>query len=132
VRRPATWLALAILATGLSAMPATAKKKPGPNPADTQRAITLLLAMAEEPIPSSSSCYGRYGGDGPPKVKDMLGMELASLSRGQNKVAGHCTAQRCAISIAHHFGEDVSSADVSFDVEGGRGQPNSLTCVLTP
>jgi hypothetical protein len=126
-------LALVLFAMTLIAIPAMAKKKPGPHPADTQKALTFLLAMSEQAIPLTSSCYGSFGVDRPPKVKDLLAMEFASLSRGQNHVLGKCSGEpnlRCTVSIAHSSGEDVSSADITFDIKDGR--PDGLECVLTP
>ena len=127
------YLVLASVAVLLLAVPAVAKKKPGPHPADTQKALNFLLAIANQPIPATSSCYGSFGGDEPPKVKDLLAMELASFSRGQNSVSGKCSGEpnlRCGISISHSSGEDVSSAEITFGVKEGR--PDALQCVLTP
>lgn len=106
--------------------------------AGSQRAMTALLAASDEVIPASSSCHGLFGGESPARVKDLLAMELATLSRGRNVVTGHCDpadagdGAQCAISITHDFGEDVSSADIRFRTQAGRADAQSLACVLTP
>ena len=106
--------------------------------AGSQRAMTALLAASDEVIPASSSCHGLFGGESPARVKDLLAMELATLSRGRNVMTGHCDpaeagdGAQCAISITHDFGEDVSSADIRFRTQAGRADAQSLACVLTP
>jgi hypothetical protein len=82
-------ISLAPLAIGLwcalFAQPASAKHRAG-----SQRAMPALLAASDEVIPASSSCNGLFGGESPARVKDLLAMELTTLSRGRNVVTGHC------------------------------------------
>jgi hypothetical protein len=62
-------------------------------------------------------------------------MQLAYLYRGKNVIKGRCRGAgnaRCSLTISHAFGEDVSSALISFDVKNGKAQVETLSCVLTP
>ncbi len=130
--RAAALVALALLAQG-----ADARKGLKAESDASQRAVSLLLAIADEPIPTGSSCQGRFGNDGPPRVRDLVAMELATFSRGKNTLVGRCTgaagqAQACHVAITHEFGEEASSADIRFQAQDGRAVASSLTCVLTP
>lgn len=102
---------------------------------DTQRALRYLLAASEITIPRSSSCQGSFGYPPPPHIKDLVSMELASMSGGENGVRGKCTAKsgtQCSVSFSHSSGEDVSSAEIDFQVRNERLVPGSLYCVLSP
>ena len=126
-----------VLCCGLCSQPVAAKPTKIDRAA-SQRAMTALLAASDEVIPASSSCHGLFGGESPARVKDLLAMELTTLSRGRNVVTGHCDpadagdGAQCAILITHDFGEDVSSADIRFRTQAGRADAQSLACVLTP
>jgi len=128
---------VAIFLMGLAAIGgyALAKKSIDDSQQRAQRALALLLMSSAELIPAESSCQGIYGGEVPPKLKDLLAMELASLSRGKNSVTGTCgrgDPMRCTVAISHSFGEAVSSADIKFSVKAGRLDMDSLECILTP
>ncbi len=124
--------AMAILAAFGPPLDST-HKKPKPNSEDTQKVLTVLLASSEEEIPEASTCNGRFGQTGRARMKDLLAMELASLSGGSNSVAGTCASETsCALRISHAFGEAVSSANIRFKVKTGRVDMESLSCVLTP
>jgi hypothetical protein len=128
----------ALLFTLCLASTATAKKSLKGNGEASGRAITALLASSEEVIPVESTCHGAFGGSGPAKVHDLLGMELATLSRGTNTMSGACHAEgsarseACHVAITHQFGEEASSADIRFRALEGRADVSTLSCVLTP
>lgn len=124
------WRWLGLLALGL-AWPAWAAPEAA-NPEDTSKALQALFAIANEPIPKSSTCFGVYGPGGPPKVRDFLAVQFAALGGGANTVAGKCSASRCEVSLRHAAGEDVSSADVRFELLWGRADLRTLQCVITP
>jgi hypothetical protein len=108
-------------------------RKPTQKPESTQKALTFLLASSEEEIPAGSSCHGLFGQDGPPRVRDLMAMELSSLFRGNNSIAGKCDQDKsCSVKISHELGEAVSSAEISFKVKDGRVRLDSLSCILTP
>ena len=104
----------------------------------SQRAVSSLLAAADEVIPAASTCHGAFGGSGPAKVRDLLAMELATFSRGTNTFVGACKASTagpalaCHVAIAHEFGEEASSAEIRFQAKDGRALVSSLDCRLTP
>ncbi len=103
-------------------------------PDDTEKALNLLLAATNITIPPNSSCNGQYGQKGPPKLKDLLAMELAGFNRGQNIISGSCqgTAEKsCNISISHRYGEDVYGAEIRFRINSkGVIDINTLTCIM--
>ncbi len=101
--------------------------------ADTTMALRSLLMLSHRTIPKSSSCFGDYGQRGPPKVNDLLAVQLSNLSAGHNAIRGACAHQRCSLRITHDGGsEDVSSAEIRFTVNAGRANISSLQCVMTP
>lgn len=102
------------------------------DPEATTRALRRLLAIADAPIPKTSTCFGDYLQAGPAKVADLLAVELAYLYSGENVIKGGCEQNRCAISITHSAGEDVSSAEIRFSLRRGKAQASSLQCVITP
>ena len=62
-------------------------------------------------------------------------MQLAYLYRGKNVIKGACRGNsdtQCSLTISHAFGEDVSSAVVSFKLKDGKVQVETLSCILTP
>ena len=133
MKRASTWfavgLAVCLLSQPVGAKPAKVDR------ASSQRAMSALLAASDDVIPETSSCHGLFGGGSPGRVRDLVAMEFATLSRGRNVVIGHCDADedgRCSVSITHDFGEEVSSADIRFKTLDGRAIPESLDCVLTP
>lgn len=110
-------------------------KTPG-NPEATRKALTALLAAANDPIPRTSSCHeghGVYGQPGPATVKDLLAMRMAYLYAGSNVIEGQCKqARQCTVSIRHTAGEDVASASITFAVKAGKAQVATLQCLITP
>jgi len=106
------------------------------NPEATRKALTALLAAANDPIPRTSSCHegqGAYGQTGPATVKDLLAMRMAYLYAGSNVIEGHCEqSQQCTVSIRHAAGEDVASASITFAVKAGKAQVATLQCLITP
>lgn len=104
----------------------------GLDPVATTKALRILLAESNTPIPRKSSCYGNYGAAGKQTVKDLLSMRLAYLQGGDNIISGKCERHRCAVSFSHAHGEDVSSTTVSFSQAGSKVKIHSLQCVMTP
>lgn len=102
------------------------------DPNETRKALALLLASSNAPIPDGSTCRGDYGQSGQATIKDMLAMQLAYLYAGENRIEGKCTDGSCSISIRHSAGEDVSSALIQFGIRKGRANPATLRCVMTP
>jgi hypothetical protein len=102
------------------------------DPSQTTKALSLLLAEANTPIPESSSCQGNFGNTGRSTVKDLLAMSLAYLYSGKNVINGHCLSKRCTVSITHAAGEDVSSTTISFALRRNKASISSLQCVITP
>ena len=106
------------------------------NPEATRKALTALLAAANDPIPRTSSCHeghGVYGQSGPATVKDLLAMRMAYLYAGSNVIEGHCEqSQQCTVSIRHAAGEDVASVSITFAVKAGKAQATTLRCLITP
>lgn len=106
------------------------------NPEATRKALTALLAAANDPIPRTSSCHegqGAYGQTGPATVKDLLAMRMAYLYAGSNVIEGHCEqSQQCTVSIRHAAGEDVASVSITFAVKAGKAQATTLRCLITP
>ncbi len=98
----------------------------------TLEPLRHLLQAASRPIPPASSCQGQHGQQGAPRLRDLLASRLAYLHRGDNAITGACTSQRCELEIRHAAGEDVASAVISFEVEGGVLNLRSLRCVMTP
>jgi hypothetical protein len=126
-------LVISFLASGVEA-----KKSLKANTDASQKAVSALLAVSDEPIPAGSTCHGVFGGEGPPRVRDLLAMELATFSRGKNTLVGACKVgatgrpQACQVTITHEFGEEASSAQIRFDAIDGHAVPASLDCRLTP
>ena len=106
------------------------------NPEATRKALTALLAAANDPIPRTTSCHegqGAYGQTGPATVKDLLSMRMAYLYAGSNVIEGHCEqSQQCTVSIRHAAGEDVASVSITFAVKAGKAQATTLRCLITP
>jgi hypothetical protein len=96
------------------------------------KAFQSLLAISNEKIPKTSSCFGQYNSSGAPTVKDLLAIQLENLSDGENVVSAGCLLSNCEVSITHNAGESVSSALIKFTVKKGRAQLNSLQCIMTP
>ena len=71
------------------------------SPEATRKALTVLLAAANDPIPRTSSCHegqGTYGQTGPATVKDLLAMRMAYLYADSNVIEGHCEqSQQCTL-----------------------------------
>ena len=106
-----------------------------PSPANSQQALAFLLESAAKLIPEKSSCQGIYGAEVPPRIADLLAMELANLTRGRNSISGSCSQgdrAHCTVAIDHAFCESVSSAEIEFDVKAGLLDINSIACALTP
>jgi hypothetical protein len=127
-----------LVVIALLAHSAEAKNSLKSNSDASQRAISSLLAVSDEVIPTASTCHGAFGGSGPAKVRDLLAMELATFSRGTNTLVGACKASTagpalaCHVAIAHEFGEEASSAEIRFQVQDGRAVVSSLDCRLAP
>ena len=103
------------------------------DPVATQKALSALLAAANDTIPRASSCHGDFGQTGKAKIKDLLAMRMAYLYAGTNVIEGNCSkAAQCTVTINHAAGEDVASAAISFTVSGGKARSSSLQCVITP
>ncbi len=102
------------------------------DPEKTRIALHALMQVANITVPSSSSCHGKYDGSKKPTVGHVLSMQLAYLSNGDNHIAGDCIDTHCHIRIRHAFGEDVSSADIRFEVRNGKANVSTLQCVITP
>lgn len=103
------------------------------DPVATQKALSALLAAANDTIPKASSCHGDFGQAGKAKVKDLLAMRMAYLYAGTNVIEGSCSkAAQCTVTIRHAAGEDVASAAISFAVGAGKARASSLQCVITP
>jgi len=101
--------------------------------AEANTALRLLLAISQQAIPKSSSCFGGYGQRGSPTVKDLLAVQFGNLSAGNNAIRTACANRHCSIRISHDGGsEDVSSAEIRFTVTAGRANISSLQCVMTP
>ena len=129
-----------VLIVSLQVVAATASwaqtdRTPG-DPEATRKALTALLAAANDSIPRTSSCHegqGAYGQTGPATVKDFLAMRMAYLYAGSNVVEGRCEQQhKCTVSIRHAAGEDVASASITFAVKAGKAQVATLQCLVTP
>jgi hypothetical protein len=101
-------------------------------PDNTVKALNALLAASNDRIVRSSTCFGAYGQDGAPTIRDLLAVQLAYLYRGENAIVGSCVESKCQISITHAFGEDVSSATITFNQKRQRAIANSLNCIITP
>lgn len=104
----------------------------GADPVATQKALSVLLAAANDAIPAASSCHADFGQSGRAKVKDLLAMRMAYLYAGDNAIKGSCNKTQCTLSINHKSGEDVASAVISFRVSAGKARVSSLQCVITP
>ena len=134
-RRVAMVLVICLQAVAAAACWAQTANTPG-NPEATRKALTALLASANDPIPRTSSCHegrGGYGQPGPATVKDLLAMRMAYLYAGSNVVEGRCEqARQCTVSIRHAAGEDVASALITFEVSAGKAQVATLQCLITP
>lgn len=132
-RRMAAALVVGLQVVAASASWAQTSSAPA-NPEATRKALTALLAAANNPIPRTSSCYeghGVYGQLGPATVKDLLAMRMAYLYAGSNVIEGHCEqAQQCTVSIRRAAGEDVASIVIFFKLRHGKAR--SLQCVITP
>jgi hypothetical protein len=127
-------LALTTASVALAAS-AFAAKKQDVHPDETAVALKYLLGIADQVIPPTSSCGGSDEEPVRRRMKDFIAMELSYLVLGENRITGNCAVGRdrkCRVSISHANGEDVSSADVTFVVKGGRVDISSLRCVLTP
>jgi len=111
-----------------------AATKPPDVETETEKLLNLLLAASTMTIPPQSSCQGDYGQQGKPKVKDLLAMELAGFSRGENTIVGNCKGEpkSCSLHISHAYGEDVYSAYIRFKVRKGVVDINTLSCIMTP
>lgn len=129
-----------VLIVSLQVVAATASwaqtdRTPG-DPEATRKALTALLAAANDSIPRTSSCHegqGAYGQTGPATVKDLLAMRMAYLYAGSNVIEGQCDqARQCTVSIRHAAGEDVASASITFAVKAGKAQVATLQCLITP
>lgn len=62
-------------------------------------------------------------------------MQLSFLYRGENVIVGTCKknkSRECVLSITHAFDEDVSSAEIRFEVGKGKIRIPTLSCILTP
>jgi hypothetical protein len=122
--------ALVFASSALNAADATSA-----DPEQTRLALAPLLAAANEVIPPTSSCHGKYGQSGKATLGSLLSMQIAYLYRGNNAVTGKCIGapdKRCSVTIDRSFGEDVSSAKIDFVVHAGKLRPSSLSCVMTP
>ena len=106
-----------------------------PDPFQTQQALAALFAASGVVIPLASTCRGEYGQRGKARIGDLLAVQFSYIYHGENIVSGHCSGAhpaRCTVSINRAAGEDVSSATIDFVVRGGRLDPATLTCVMTP
>ena len=125
------WIATLLFLPGLSGI--AAEKQPDPD--RTLVVLKALFESADQVIPSGSSCSGTYGNQGPTKLGDLLAMQFAYLYRGKNVIKGACRGTGntpCSLRISHSFGEDVSSAILTFNLKDGKVQIETLNCVLTP
>ena len=134
-RRVAIVLIVSLQVVAATASWAQTDRTPG-DPEATRKALTALLAAANDPIPRTSSCHegqGAYGQTGPATVKDFLAMRMAYLYAGSNVVEGRFEqAQQCTVSIRHAAGEDVASVVIFFKLRDGKARSSSLRCVITP
>lgn len=116
----------AALAGALVLQPTQAQPEPA------TRALRALLAISNAVIPETSTCSADYGQEGQATVKDLLAIQLANLDHGKNTIQGRCTASRCTLTIRHSAGEDMSSAQITFALAGGKARVSTLQCVNTP
>jgi hypothetical protein len=107
-------------------------KAPTIDPAETTKALSILLAESNAPIPKSSSCMGSYGQTGKAAVKHLLAAQLAYLYSGENIIQGKCSSTQCTLAVNHSSGEDLSSTTVTFGVKQGKANISTLHCVITP
>ena len=107
-------------------------KVPTIDPTETTKALSILLAASNAPIPESSSCNGSYGQTGKATVKDLLAVQLAYLYSGKNIIQGKCNSTQCTVAINHSSGEDVSSTTITFGVKQDKANISTLHCVITP
>jgi hypothetical protein len=120
-----------ILLTGVLSLPSVAVVSE-PDLSDTTKALNALLAISNERIPPSSSCFARYGQRGKPTVKDILATQFAVFYRGENIIEGNCKDSKCKVLITHSAGEDVSSATIEFRLKHQHADVRSLKCLMTP
>lgn len=99
-RRVARVLVIGLQTVAAAASWAQTANTPG-SPEATRKALTVLLAAANDPIPRTSSCHegqGTYGQTGPATVKDLLAMRMAYLYADSNVIEGHCEqSQQCTL-----------------------------------
>jgi hypothetical protein len=133
ITQRASWIIPIALQLCLS-LPGLASQSQG-NPDRTLPVLKALLDSSDQLIPAGSSCDGKYGNQGPARISDLLATQLAYLYRGKNVIKGACRGSgdpRCSVTISHAFGEDVSSAVLSFNLKDGKVQVETLSCILTP
>ncbi len=102
------------------------------DPAETEKALNILLGHADQAIPESSSCYGHYAETDKPAIRNLLATSLAYLYNGDNVIVGACAENNCTVKIMHDAGEDVSSTTIRFTLTEGRIDAASLQCIITP
>jgi hypothetical protein len=102
-------------------------------PEGTERALVYILKEGSILLNGKSGCRD----DARPKrlLRDFLAMEMATFVDGSNQITGKCSSgktENCEIHIRHANGEEVSSADLTFQVVSGRFDRSSLRCSSTP
>ena len=103
------------------------------HPAQTKQVLSILFKSSQKTIPKQSSCNGDYGQKGPATIGDLLAMQLAYMQKGTNTIVGQCDANKlCRLNINHSAGEDVYSAEISFNTSKDKLMVETLSCVITP
>jgi len=103
------------------------------DPAATAEALRALLAVANDPIPVTSSCQGHYAHTKKPTIKDLLAPHLSHMyPGGGNVIQGNCESGQCVVFIVQERGEFLSTAIIVFNMAQGKASVPSLQCMITP
>lgn len=103
------------------------------NSTQTKQVLSILFKSSQKTIPKQSSCNGDYGQKGPALIGDLLAMQLAYMQKGTNAIAGQCDVNNlCKLNINHSAGEDVYSAEISFNMSKNKLMVDTLSCIITP
>lgn len=100
----------------------------------TELALKTFLLIADEFIPSESSCQGEFGQKGRAKIVDLLVSRMAGQLGGTNNMFGLCDKktihQRCTLFISHASAEDAAAAQISIVIRNGKPDIKTLSCAL--
>ncbi len=99
-------------------------------PADTVDAMDALLAVANEPVPVSSTCYPAVEHASDQRVRDLLAAELSLMRSGANALYGECGGDHCTLSIGHVEGAQRAGTVIAFMVADAKARPETLECIL--